>query len=554
MRLATFACVLVLAAAVGAFYAPVWQAGARTHTPFPREPGRYGILAEADHRYAVWAVDRNARALLARPLRFFAAEACFPTPNGLALGEPLITMGLLAVGPHALSGDPELTYNVVLVAMASIAGLAMFLLVRDLTASAPAALAAALFFLFSRGRFGEIVHPFAGDTSWAVAALYFSRRLFAGARWRDAIGLAIALALQVGTSVYPLTASALVGVPFAVWLLLRHPFPASGALKLALPAAACVGALAFLVVPVMALREGGAFVERQRQFFAESAYFLPGGMWFQGWSRDLLAIAGLLVPWRFVAPPGPDPRRALLLGAVLSLAAAMGPLLPDLLGLPREWNFWNLLAALLPPLRNVRSPAAVVLGFDLAMDVLAGCGFAGLLGMSRRFGAVLPAVALLLPVTFDVGRSFARMRPVAFRLQPSDDQIGFFARLARAGNAGPIFEWPNPAFDPTMVERLTLATYHGRPTSSCFASFASPQTRRVIEIGKGLPGRDALRKLRAEGFTTLLVHHEAEGAEKARALFLPVVLGGRERSLRLIATSGSMTAYAIEVPWAGRAR
>lgn len=534
-----------LAALIAAYYASVWSAGAFEHTPMSRDRSELRILAEADHRYAVWAVSRNARAFLEQPLDFFDTPACFPTPGNLALGEPLLSMGVLAIVPYLFSGDPEFTYNVVAVSMSSIAGMAMFVLVRGWTGCTAAALAAAVLYLCSRGRFGEVVHPFAGDTSGALLAMHFGRRFFAGGGWGDALAAAAALVLLLGSSIYPLVGSLLVALPFVVWLARRQGLPPGGARKLLVVVAIVSGAASFVALPFLSLHQDGALVERQRQIFAEPSLLLPGGTWFQGWSRDLLALAGLIVPWSVAGRGGCDPRRALLVGGVLSLAAAMGPFLPEAVGLPREWNVWALLAAVLPPLRHVRSPMALMLGYDFVMDILASFGVAGMLGLLRRFSP-LPALALLAAVGADALPYLARVRPEAFHSQPPAEVVEFFRDLKKRGNDGPIFEWPNPVFDPRTAERLTFATYHGRPTSSCFASFMSPATRRVVEIGRELPSREALAQLRAAGFTTLLLHHGVRGSGPERGLFLSQVLG-RARALRMIATIPTMTAYEIVI-------
>ena len=66
-------------------------------------------------------MSRNARALLAQPLDFFAAEPCHPAPDPLAYSDPLLSLGLLAI-PAALATDsPVLTYNLALALQAALA-------------------------------------------------------------------------------------------------------------------------------------------------------------------------------------------------------------------------------------------------------------------------------------------------------------------------------------------------------------------------------------------------------------------------------------------------
>src|SRR5258706_3374075 len=57
----------------------------------------------SDQLRVAWAVSRNARQLATSPAGFFDAEDCFPARHALALGEPVVTLGLLAL-PAYLAG------------------------------------------------------------------------------------------------------------------------------------------------------------------------------------------------------------------------------------------------------------------------------------------------------------------------------------------------------------------------------------------------------------------------------------------------------------------
>jgi len=57
----------------------------------------WSLVSQNDQRFVTWGIARNAWTLLNRPRRFFDAERCFPGRNSLALGEPMVTVGLLGV-------------------------------------------------------------------------------------------------------------------------------------------------------------------------------------------------------------------------------------------------------------------------------------------------------------------------------------------------------------------------------------------------------------------------------------------------------------------------
>lgn len=537
--------VLALVVALWWAYVPVFHAGVDRYIAIhrvPSEPEMHMILA--DHRFTVWAVSRNARAFLQDPRRLFDAETCFPAEKSLALGEPVITLGLLGILPYQLTHDPELTYNMAVMSLSLIGGLAMLFLVRDWTGSAAAGLAAAIFYLFGRARLGEPVHPYVGDVSWLVLALLFAHRLFVRGWWRDAACLAGALALQIGTSVYPAAVSVFLGLPFAVWLVVRFGLDAPRALRL-LPVAATVAlAATFVASPYFTLESSGELPE-VTQIFLHPRFFLAGGPWFQGWCRDILAIAGLLLPARTWCRLQRSPRAALVTGGVLCFAIALGPTPSRWFGWSESWNPWALVTSLLPPLRAVRTPGVLALGFDLVLDILAAFGIAGILHLLRRFGPLLPALALLALVAWEAARYQQSVAYEPYLIEPPADRIGFFAALEKKGNTGPMFEAPIYPFIAHTAERISLASYHRRQTSTCFASFLGSRTARLLEISRKLPDTAALLALHTDGFTTLVVHHDTDSWEFQLKRFLPETQR-EDGVLRMVQTMPFMTAYSIE--------
>ncbi len=91
--------VVVFALATCDRYAAVLEGGLRETIPTRIATRRWGPQIRMDHRFVVWAVARNAHTLLTRPSHLFDAEQCFPDTNTLALGEPVIAMGVLGFRP-----------------------------------------------------------------------------------------------------------------------------------------------------------------------------------------------------------------------------------------------------------------------------------------------------------------------------------------------------------------------------------------------------------------------------------------------------------------------
>src|SRR5258706_16328243 len=76
----------------------------------------------SDQLWVAWAVSRNARQLATAPSDLFDAEDCFPAQHALALGEPVITLGLLGVPAYIAGANPVATYNFALFALWMIGG------------------------------------------------------------------------------------------------------------------------------------------------------------------------------------------------------------------------------------------------------------------------------------------------------------------------------------------------------------------------------------------------------------------------------------------------
>ena len=480
----SLAVALLLGAAL-LHYAATWRAGIGEHVP-SLEAGSWERLVAADHVFVVWMVDRNARALLGAPGAFFEAPACFPTPQAVALGEPLLTMGLLALPVHRLGG-PVATWNAVLVLMLVVAGGGMFALVARLSDSYPAALLAALLYALHPARLADPVHPYVYDTSGTVWALFFLDRLLARGRWPDAIGVACSAGLQIGASFYGLVAGGAAALPLVAWWAWRRGLRAvplaQGTAAVLLPAL-----LAFwLFTPYLEQREAGTLSARTAQTFAGVASYLPGGSAFPGWLVLALTLGAWLPRERSAARCGP--RAALLAGGLCAAALATAPV-------------WQLLAPL-PGFTAVRNPSVVAGGLSLALCVLAGLGCARLERRLATRHARWAALGLLVIVV--LGAGWVRSRQLLARpLSPDSALLGFYRTLAERGDDGPLFEMP--VHSPRAAQRVLLSSFHGRATSACLSSY-QPQRRRLEALARALPDPAAVRELRSLGFATVVFHH-----------------------------------------------
>lgn len=466
-----------------------------------------------DHSFALWVVSRNAYTLLHEPAGLFAEGPCFPFPMPLALGHPAIGQGLLAVPVYAATGNPMAAYNSVMMLGSLLAALAMFLTIRSWTGSPGAGIAAGLLFAFHGARVSLATYPFIIDLSWTIFALYFGERYFRCGRWRDALLAALCIALQLSMSLYASLMCVVILLSYGVWLLRTYavsklrPGPVVVALGV-------IGlSLAFVYLPYLEILEAPG---NRVRLVAWWSGFLPGR--FVGWLVFLLAGASLLPGLR---DPRASRRWALLAacGLVLWFATAGNEAAqriaekagdPAPLKLPNPYQILDFI----PGLSMVRGPFVLASGVHLLLSLLAGLGAARLIGWTPASWRLVAVAALISVVFADTlhPELVGRRAGVGFRsqgLRPGEPAaLAFFEKLDALGNRGPIVEIPisNPWATHREASRTLLNVYHHRPTSGCHNSVIPPETTRVRAIISRLPNPYALRKLRALGFTTVIVH------------------------------------------------
>jgi len=563
LRLVTAAALLVFLAGLVTPFGEVWRAGIRETVPvFPRydqgeisNQDRFWKQAfESDQLFVTWLVARNAETLLSRPTQLYQSEQCHPAENMLALGEPMITLGLLGIPAWLATRDPVVTYNAVLVLVVLLSALAMYALVAEWTAVPAAGIPAGLLYAFHQIKISNVTHPYVDDTVWTLLALLFARRAFATGHWRDTVLAAICCALQIAGSFYPFVSAALLALPLLVWLFAHY-----GASKLrpgpSLAAMVIIGATAVLVfAPYLGSQGASSLEPRAIQSFEPWGAFLPGGSRFPGWlSLGLVLVALASGRKRTLAGIGGDPRWALLVGAALAAIAATGDASP--------WpvpDLWGWLAAAVPGLHSVRIPGAVASGVHLTLCILAGLGAAAVLRATPdKFRAYAAGALALLAFTTTLRPALLGLEPPveyrALAARPSDEELDFFARLEASGSRGPLLEVPIGLENRLeRTHQILLISYHRRRTSSCYNSYLPPEFDEVEALGQALPDAGPLDRLRELGFGTVVVHHPSgRNLRRLYAAKIAAAAGRPQSRLRPILASESLTAYEI-LPDGGR--
>lgn len=567
-RPATAGAVLIIVVAVAVVFSGLWRAGISDVVGRSKLDPRGGQLGadwqvynDADAILAAWLVTRNAHTLTTRPGRLFETEHCAPAPTALAFGEPMITLGALAIPGSRLTTSPVTTYNIALLALYFLSALAMYLLIADWTGSAGAAIAAALLYAFNAERIADLAHSFIYDTTWIVLAMYFARRWLARGRWRDALALALCGALQLGTSVYPILASLIVAVPVGLGLLRAHGLPRARVPQLA-AVVAVVLVVAYLVFsPYLEVQATHESLRRSLQYFAGWGWFVPHREAGIAWAALALAAVALLLPRHLLAETGAfagrTPRGWIALGAVAALCTATGP------NQPATWQtLWHgappfgtpdvyaILARLIPGLDAVRVPARVDTGYHLGLCVLAGLGAAALIERAGRFRTAA-SLAIVMLVAAETWMLVDPVRPAAAHgslldVAPPAEDVELYATLARLGDTGPLLELPIGDADREYLfrspRRILLAAYHGRRTSACYASFLPPGRDELRHETLSLPDPAAIERVCALGFTTAIVHLDTPLGRHMAERFQQAAARG---TVRYLAANGSMSAFGM---------
>jgi hypothetical protein len=249
---------------------------------------------------------------------FFDANIFHPAPLALAYSEHLIPQAIQIFPVWLISGNPILCYNLLFLSSIVLAGLGMYLLVRELTGNTLAAFIAGLLFAFAPYRLPQSGHLQVLTSQWMPFVLYGLLRYFHTRRLRPLVGATLALVAQNLSSGYYLLFFMPFAVAFALWQVARLGLWRNRRIWLELSGAAvAVAAMtAPFLLPYGALR-GQGFAERSLnevfRFSADvysygtasgeqqlwgtlmQAFPKPEGELFPGFVAVLLAIIGIVV-------------------------------------------------------------------------------------------------------------------------------------------------------------------------------------------------------------------------------------------------------------------
>ena len=473
---------------------------------------RWKQTLHSDQLMVAAATTHNARFLVTQPGKIMDGNQCFPVANATALGEHVIGPGLRAIIPYALSRDPILSFNVVLVSTHWIAAMAMYALVLYWTRSVPAALVGGLLFGLQPIRLADTGHPMVYGLLWAPLALLFAHRLFARRRWRDASGLTVFLGLQFVEGAYPMLTIGLLGGVYGPYLLYRYR---DRLISLAPKLAACglaLGLLAFWVLAPYAQTHAlwPSTAERIKVLYPLSRY-LWGAQGYPGTILLVLLLVGLVDRVRHRRDQrGDDPRLVLLAAGVVTLwSAALGF---QVFGW-RVPNLLTLLGGVIPGLDLVRVGGATESGIGLIGAFLAGYGVLVLVEHRGRWVRSLMTALLVVGVMLEVlAPPLARVsfgqtvEIVPYRVRPHPKLLALYDTIDDGAVLDIPLEYGFGSFN-YLGHHVWLGAFHGQPVASCYNSFRTPIQPEIAALARRVHDDPAAgAALHALGFRTVVVH------------------------------------------------
>jgi hypothetical protein len=144
--------------------------------------------------------------------RVFDANIFFPAEGTLAYSDHFLLQALVLAPVYALTNDPVLCYNLLLIGSLALSGCAMHAFTRAVTGSTASAFVGGIAWACWPYRTAHLLHIQLQALYFMPLALLCLHRVIAARRWRDTLALGVVAALQAIASVYygVMTAGALI--------------------------------------------------------------------------------------------------------------------------------------------------------------------------------------------------------------------------------------------------------------------------------------------------------------------------------------------------------
>ena len=473
-----------------------------------------------DSWLSLWRIAWIAHQLPRDPERLFAGNIYYPARGTLAFSDATLLQGAL-VSPLIWLGLP-VPYAMTLLVLGSFvfAGVAAWLLVRELTGSSRAGLLAGLVFAFAPYRFDHYVHLELLWTGWMPLVLLAVHRAVDRGSWRAGVAFGLLFAAQGLSCIYYSVLFGTVLVAFCAVLVVGL---SGAAVRRAVLSLGCGGLIAgALLAPYMTpYRQartvvGERSIEEARVYSAKPADYLAATpdnrvygalnagphekQLFPGMLAILLALVAL---W----PPISRQRIAYLVALVLVVDLSFGPA-----GVSYDW-----LREYVVPYRGLRALARAGGVALLMVAVLAGFGWARLERtewLARRLPMPLVFVALFVMMAAEYATTPRTL--VAATITPAP----VYEWLAAQADRRAVIELPMPDVDGPPLhepEFMYQSTFHWHPIVNGYSGHAPALYMDVRRAMRTFPSDEALERLKDLRVRYIVLHEHLLGAARYKA-------------------------------------
>ncbi len=494
---------------------------------FARHP--FDRVADAgDSVLNTWILAWDAHALADPAANVWDAPIFYPVKNTFAFSETMFGNLWVTLPVQYLTGNPVLAFNALVFASFVLGMYFTFILVRRLTGSFPAGVAAGVLFSFNPLRWSEIPHVQLLPFFWAPLALGCAHQFLEHGRLRSFVGLWLALLAQVYTSIYLGIILFLTLLVFGSVYLLRErkgrerwQWLADRRVLVPVVAGAVLGGLAVVPVALPYLRSvrDWDFVRTESENATNSCELLSllvpnGSFWTYRWWHDLVGSRlrgcyGLgLLPWTLAGAALILARRDRVVRrfAWTALALAVFMLGPYLIVFNSKFDLplpYLLVYHVVPGAKAMRVPARYVFPLLLCLSVLAGFAVAHLAARARRWRPAY-RVALTLAGVVLLGFDYAVTDDAGVRLEARGQFPPVYDYLAQTRPGEPVLELP--ASWQQQFRYLYYQTAHWRPLLGGETGSYPPAILEMTRRTQGPPTDESLRFLAVTPAQTVVVH------------------------------------------------
>lgn len=477
---------------------------------------RVGRLNTNDGLWSLWVVAWVSHALTTDPASLYDANIFYPHRGTLAFSESNIGAGIVGAPVWALSHNPYLTHNVVVVVSFLVSFAGAYYLARYLTASRGAALTAAVMFAFCPFVFARTAHI----QLLLIGGIPFAMLAFHRLVDRPTVGRSVALgvilwAQALSCAYYGIFAGLMIGFGTLLFAWTRGLWRSRDYwIGIALAAFVSIALTLPFFIPYVYVQRSLGFARTlgdARMFSADGGAWLASASWahrwwlpmiepynevlFPGVLATVLGLIGIWIGlrarWPEQAPPRPA-RDIVWLYVVLGVIAFWASFGPDL-------GLYTLFYNTIPVFSFLRAPARMGIVTMLSLALLSAIALASWPKVTQR---AVPAILVALLAAAELNSApLTRQRDV----EPLEKAYRALQTLPDA----PVAEFPYFYERPTWPRHsyyMLKSTSHWKPLVNGYSDHTPAGFRETVLGLSSFPSRRAFELLQRVETRYVVLH------------------------------------------------